>query len=66
MSEYPNRLEAVDIERHQIAKDISTVKCVSCSDVIPEDGDTEWHFIIDDVWCHQCVIDADLIGHTYG
>jgi hypothetical protein len=67
MSEYPNRLESVDIEIYQLAKAQKvTVKCVSCADVIPEDGHEEWHFISDDVWCHQCVIDADLIGHTYG
>ena len=52
------------MEAMQIAR--SQVTCVSCDESFSVDGNTEWHFIIDDVWCHQCVIDADLIGHTYG
>ena len=54
----------MDYEIHQIARSLLT--CVSCDDSFLEDDGTDWHHIIDDVWCHQCVIDADLIGHTYG
>ena len=52
-------MEAIQIARSQLT-------CVSCDDSFQEDGNTQWHYIISDVWCHQCVIDADLIGHTYG
>lgn len=66
MSEYNSELESIDIERYQIAKHASRLTCVSCEESFHEDGETQWHYIINDVWCHQCVIDADLIGHTYG
>ena len=52
-------MEAMQIARSQLT-------CVSCDESFSEDGDTEYHHICEDVWCHQCVIDADLIGHTYG
>ena len=64
MSDYNFEKEGMDMEAMQIAR--SQLTCVSCDESFSEDGNTEWHFIIDDVWCHQCVIDADLIGHTYG
>ena len=64
MSDYNFEMEGMDMEAMQIAR--SQVTCVSCDESFSVDGNTEWHFIIDDVWCHQCVIDADLIGHTYG
>ena len=64
MSDYSPEQESIDIERYQIAK--NSLTCVSCEDSFKEDGDTEWHYIIDDIWCHQCVIDGGLEGHTYG
>ena len=62
MSEYTSDLESIDMERYMEAK--HSVTCVSCADVVPEDGD--WHYICEDIYCHQCVIDADIVGHTYG
>ena len=64
MSEYTSDLESIDMERYQISK--KQVTCVSCKESFHEDGDTQWHWISDDIWCYQCVIDADLIGHIYG
>ena len=64
MREYTAEQEGIDIERYQESK--KQLTCVSCNESFLEDGHTEWHFIIDDVWCHQCVIDADIVGHTYG
>ena len=64
MSEYTAEQEGIDIERYQIAR--SQLTCVSCEESFHEDGNTQWHYIINDVWCHQCVIDADIVGHTYG
>jgi len=64
MSEYTSDLESIDMERYQISK--TQLTCVSCDESFQEDGDTQWHYIIDDVWCAQCVSDGGLEGHIYG
>ena len=64
MREYTAEQEGIDIERYQESK--TQLTCVSCDESFQEDGETEYHHICEDIWCHQCVIDADLIGHTYG
>ena len=60
----PDILTDIDIEIYQLAKHDTYVKCVSCDDTIKETD--EWTFVCDDVYCEQCLIDADLIGYKYG
>ena len=59
-----NNLESINSELYQIAKNDTYVKCVSCDDSIKETEN--WTFVIDDIYCEACLIDADLIAYKYG
>jgi len=59
-----NNLESIDMEIYHIAKNDTYVKCVSCDDSIKETED--FTYVCDDVYCENCLIDADLIAYKYG
>ena len=53
----------MDYEIQQIAKHDNSTKCVCCGDILSDDN---INFVIDDVWCIDCIYDADLRGYLYG
>jgi len=59
-----NNLESIDSELYQIAKNDTYVKCVSCDDSIKENS--EFTYVCEDLYCENCLIDADLIAYKYG
>ena len=59
-----NNLESIDMELYHIAKNDINLNCVSCDDSLKEDDD--YTYVCDDVYCNQCIIDADLIAYKYG
>ena len=58
-----NDIVDIDIELYQIAKNDTYVKCVSCDDSIKETG--EYTYVCMDIYCENCLLDADLVAYKY-
>ena len=58
-----NNLESIDMELYHIAKNDTYVKCVSCDDSIKESDD--YTYVCMDIYCENCLLDADLVAYKY-
>jgi len=61
-----NKYEIEDVISGDSSRDEKQIeiKCVGCDTSQNEDKD-EFSYVCDDVYCQQCLFDADLIAWSY-